>query len=208
MKFADLVIGTEYGVIPSWEYSSRNKKDPTTVQRRNVAKAVLVSLDKYEYLVYRAEQGDNANFKLAPKGSRAVGYLVKSRDWASANEPDREVFWIARPQDIIDEYVDLEARWVIQEREEKRREEAERILREEAERKEREEHAKQQRIVDSCTKALVAFIGAEQVSKNVHTEVNRRYVHGEYRTQATFQFNAVAMQLLIEKILQVQDEVA
>lgn len=208
MKFADLVIGTEYGVIPSWEYSSRNKKDPATVTRRNVAKAVLVSLDKYEYLVYRAESADNSNFKLAPKGSRAVGYLVKSRDWTDALNPDREIFWIARPQDIIDEYVDLEARWVVQEREEKLREEEQRKAREEEERKEREEHAKQQRIVDSCTKALVAFIGAEQVKKNVRTEVNRRYIHGEYRTEATFQFNSVAMQLLIEKILQVQDEVA
>ena len=47
------------------------------------------------------------------------------------------------------------------------REEEQRKLREEEERKEREEHAKQQRIVDSCTKALVAFIGAEQVKKNL-----------------------------------------
>lgn len=208
MKFADLIIGTEYGVIPSWEYSSRSKKDPTTVQRRNVARATLVSLEKYEYQVYRSEQADNSNFKLAPKGTRSVGYLVKSSDWVDANNPNREIFWIARPQDIIDEYVDLEARWVVQEREEKLREEEQRKAREEEERKEREEFAKQQRIVDSCTKALVAFIGSEQVSKNVNAEVNRRYVHGEYRTQATFQLNAVAMQLLIEKILQIQDEVA
>ena len=208
MKFADLVIGTEYAVIPSWEYSSRNKKDPATVTRRNVSKAVLVSLDKYEYLVYRSEQANNSNFKLAPKGSRAVGYLVKSSDWANSNEPDREIFWIARPQDIIGAYVDLEARWVVQEREEKAREEELRKQALEQERIEREEHAKQQRILDSCTKALSSFIGAEQVKNNVIAEVNRRYIHGEFRVHATFQFNSVAMQLLIEKILQLQDEVA
>lgn len=208
MKFGDLVITNEYGVVPSWEYSSRSKKDPATVQRRNVAKAVLVSLDKYEYLVYRSDTADNPNFKLAPKGSRSVGYLVKSSDWADSSQPNREVFWIARPQDIIDEYADLEARWVVQEQEEKLRADEERKLREEAERREREEYAKQQRIVDSCTKALVAFIGADQVAKNVNAEVNKRYINGDYRIHATFQLNSVAMQLLIEKVLQAQDEVA
>ena len=49
MKSADLKIGVEYGVIPSWDYSSNEKKNPETTRRRDVTKAELVSLDKYTY---------------------------------------------------------------------------------------------------------------------------------------------------------------
>ena len=61
MKSGDIKVGTIYGVIPSWDYSSADKKDPTKVQRRNVANAELVSLEKYEYKVYRSDNSDDAD---------------------------------------------------------------------------------------------------------------------------------------------------
>jgi hypothetical protein len=111
MKSAELQVGVRYGVIPSWDYSSADKKDPTKVQRRNVANSALVSLEKYEYKVYRSDNPDDAQFTPAPKGSRSVGYLVRSSDWAG-NGSTGDIYWLARAQDIVAEYATLETRWV------------------------------------------------------------------------------------------------
>ena len=54
MKYSELSAGHEYAVIPSWQYSSRDKKDPNQVRQEDVIKATLVSLTKYEYRVHRA----------------------------------------------------------------------------------------------------------------------------------------------------------
>jgi hypothetical protein len=206
MKFQELKLGVEYGVIPSWEYSSKDKKNPETALRRQVAKATLVSLDKYEYIVYRSGQSDNQNFKPAPKGSRSVGYLVQSHEWADAGTTD-SVFWLARPQDIIAPYVDLEARWVIKEAEEKAQIAKELAERQEQERVEREATAREQRIVDSCIKALNSIIGT-QLTEHISAQVGRSFSHGVYQPNAEFRLNGRTMQVLIEKILEARDEVA
>ena len=62
MKSSDLKLGVEYAVIPCWQYSSADKKDASRVQRGSVMKAVLVSLDKYEYQVYRSVDVSDPNF--------------------------------------------------------------------------------------------------------------------------------------------------
>jgi hypothetical protein len=206
MKFQELELGIEYGVIPSWEYSSKDKKNPDTVVRRQVAKATLVSLDKYEYIVYRSGQADSPNFKPAPKGSRSVGYLVQSHDWAEAGTTD-SIFWLARPQDIIAPHADLEARWVIKEAEEKAQIAKEQAEREEQERIERETTAREQRIVDSCIKALNSIIGT-QLTEHVYAQVGRSFSHGVYQPNAEFRLNGRTMQILIEKVLEARDEVA
>lgn len=204
MKFADLQTGTTYAVIPSWDYSSSDKKNPDTVQRRSVAKAILLSLDKYEYQVYRSKDMEDTNFKPAPKGSRSVGYLVGSTDWSDTGE---YVYWLARPQDIVAEYSSLEERWNRQEAEEKQREEERRRQQEEEERREKQAHEYAQRIVDSCTEVLKSILG-ERI-KNVHGQVSRkRDSSGNYIPYPEFVVDGRTMQFIAEKILEAEDMVA
>lgn len=208
MKFADLKVGKEYAVIPSWDYSSQDKKNPDKVQRRSVSKALLVSLEKYEYQVFRSETPDSPHFKLAPKGARAVGYLVASTDWADANSPDKTIYWLARPQDIVAEYATLETRWVREEQEYQRMEEERKARQLEEERKEREQLEYAQRILNSCTEVLQSILGDKM--KNVNASVGRRRdaVTGDYVPVAEFTFDGRTMQLLTEKILEARDMVA
>jgi len=205
MKFADLKVNTEYAVIPSWDYSSSDKKNPDTVERRHVIKSELVSLDKYEYKVYRGQKPDDSNFVLAPKGSRAVGYLVRSEEWATQGTP--EVFWLARPQDIVAEYASLESRWTTKEAEEKRKAQEELDKRREEERKEREAYEVQNRISNSCLEALRTIIG-DRVNLIEADVSKRRNQVGEYFPVARFTLDGKTMQFLIEKVLEARDMVA
>jgi hypothetical protein len=205
MKFADLKVNTEYAVIPSWDYSSSDKKNPDTVERRHVIKSELVSLDKYEYKVYRGQKPDDSNFVLAPKGSRAVGYLVRSGEWATQGTP--EVYWLARPQDIVAEYASLESRWTTKEAEEKRKAQEELDKRREEERKEREAYEVQNRISNSCLEALRTIIG-DRVNLIEADVSKRRNQVGEYFPVARFTLDGKTMQFLIEKVLEARDMVA
>lgn len=207
MKFTELTVGKTYAVIPSWDYSSADKKNADTVQRRSVAKAKLISLDKYQYEVFRSDTEDNAQFKPAPKGSRAVGYLVASNDW-SGDVVDKYVYWLARPQDIVAEYSSLESRWATEEAEEARKKKEFEARRQEEERIEREAHAYAQRVLDSCTEVLVSILGDR--IKNVQSNVSRKrdVTTGNYIPCAEFTIEGRTMQYLVEKILEAQDRVA
>lgn len=207
MKFTELKVGTTYAVIPSWDYSSADKKNPDTVQRRSVSKAELVSLDKYQYEVFRSDTKDNPQFKPAPKGSRAVGYLVASTDW-SGDVADKYVYWLARPQDIVAEYSTLESRWANEEALEAKQRAEHEARRAEEERIEREAQAYAQRVVDSCTDVLASILGDR--IKNVQSNVSRKrdVVTGSYIPCAEFTIDGRTMQYLAEKILEAQDRVA
>jgi hypothetical protein len=207
MKFTELTVGKTYAVIPSWDYSSADKKNADKVQRRSVAKAKLISLDKYQYEVFRSDTEDNAQFKPAPKGSRTVGYLVASNDW-SGDVVDKYVYWLARPQDIVAEYSSLESRWATEEAEEARKKKEFEARREEEERIEREAHAYAQRVLDSCTEVLVSILGDR--IKNVQSNVSRKrdVTTGNYIPCAEFTIEGRTMQYLVEKILEAQDRVA
>ena len=207
MKYADLNIGTIYGVIPAWDYSSSDKKNPDTVRRTHVAKAELVSLDKYEYVVYRSDSAVDSNFKPAPKGSRTVGYLVKSNDWANSTGTQGEIYWLARPQDIVAIYSTLETKWVDQERIEKEHELKMKQERDERERKERERYERQTALANSCMSGIKAILGDR--AGNVRSEINnRRDANGNYVPQATFEIDVITMQILIEKVLEAQEAMA
>ena len=206
MKSADLKIGTKYGVIPSWDYSSSDKKDPTKVQRRNVANAEVVSLEKYEYKVYRSDKPDDAQFTSAPKGSRSVGYLVRSSDWAG-NGSTGDIYWIARAQDIVAEYSTLETRWTTEEAEEKLREAQWKAEREAKEQQERLEREKAQRTIDAVKESLRSLIG-NRVDKIDFDIRNRRLENGNYGQVASAQIDVRVLQSLIEKVLEAQDMVA
>jgi hypothetical protein len=205
MKSAELKVSIKYGVIPSWDYSSADKKDPTKVQRRNVANAELVSLEKYEYKVYRSDNADDAQFTFAPKGSRSVGYLVRSSDWAGATQGD--IYWLARAQDIVAEYATLETRWSKEEAEEKAREAQWKAEREAKEQQERLEREKAQRTIDAVKESLRSLIG-NRVDKIDFDIRNRRLENGNYGLSASAQIDVRVLQSLIEKVLEAQDRVA
>jgi hypothetical protein len=204
MKFSDLKVRTEYAVIPAWDYSSQEKKNPDSVKRSQVAKAELVSLDKYEYVVYRSDNGSDPMFKPAPQGSRSVGYLVRSTDWAGGG--NAVVYWLARPQDIVAIYATLETRWAEQERIEIETELRRKAEREERERKEREMLDRQNRLAESCMQGLRAILG-DRVS-GIRSDVSNRRTNDGYQPFAHFDVDVVTMQILIEKVLEAQEAVA
>lgn len=205
MKFQDLKVGTTYAVIPSWDYSSQEKKDPSRVERRHVSKAELVSLDKYEYKVFRGDSPTDPNFNPAPKGSRSVGYLVKSMDWANQNN-NQAIYWLARPQDIVADYATLETRWALQEAEQARKEQEMRDRRAEEERRDREIRDREERLLNSCMQALGSIIGADRI-KSVKADMSNRRTDNGYVPQASFTFDARTLQYLIEKVLEAKDMV-
>lgn len=205
MKSQELKVGVEYAVIPAWDYSSADKKDAKRVERKHVAKAELVSDEKYEYKVFRFDSPNNPNFQPAPKGTRAVGYMVKSMDWGK--QTGEVTYWLARPQDIVAEYAPLEVRWNVEEAEVKAIEARNRAEREEAERKRINAQEYAQRTLDSTMQSLKTIIG-ERV-KSVKSDINsRRDAEGNYLPVAEITFEVRTLQSLIEKVLEARDGVA
>ena len=202
MKSGDLKLGTKYAVIPSWDYSSADKKNPLTVDRRSVAPAELVNLDKYEYKVFRFDSPDNPNFQPAPKGARSVGYLVKSEHWAGGGSGT--VYWLARPQDIVAEYATLETRWNEQEHEELERRAKERAEQEEREQRQKNQLNNEQRKLQAIQLALKTIIGDR--ANNVKFDINnRRDSNGNYVPQGEVTFDLRTMEVMVEKILEARD---
>lgn len=207
MKSGELVLGVEYGVIPAWDYSSADKKNPLKTTRKSVAKASLVNLTKYNYQVYRSYDADDSKFIPAPKGQRSVGYLVVSYDWTDTNSP-QPIYWLARAQDIVAPYADLEKRWLVAEAEEKLREEQYRKDREAKEQREREVVAVQTRLADACVTSLRSILGAERTTKITYDIVNKRVnAEGDWERKAYFELDTHTLQLLIEKVLEARDSV-
>jgi vacuolar-type H+-ATPase subunit I/STV1 len=206
MKSSDIKIGTTYGVIPSWDYSSADKKNPAKASRRALTKAELISLEKYEYKVYRSDNPDDVQFTLAPKGSRSVGYLVRSSDWANTNGQG-DIYWLSRAQDIVAEYDQLETRWVKEEAEEKIREAQWKAEREENERRERIAQENAQRTIDAVKESLLSIIG-ERTHRIDFNISNRRNEKGEYKPTASCSMELRTLQSLVEKVLEARDMVA
>jgi vacuolar-type H+-ATPase subunit I/STV1 len=206
MKSAELKIGIKYGVVPSWDYSSQDKKNPDKVQRRAVANAELVSLEKYEYKVYRSDNPDDVQFTTAPKGSRSVGYIVKSSDWAGSGTQG-DIYWIARAQDIVAEYATLETRWTAEEAEEKIREAKWKAEREAKELQEKIEQETAQRSIDAVKESLRSIIGSRADKLDFEMR-SRRQENGEYKISGACTIDVRTLQSLIEKVLEARDMVA
>lgn len=200
MKQAELKVGIKYGVIPSWDYSSADKKNPAKAQRRDLSKAELVSLDKYAYEVYRSENPNDATFKPAPQGSRSVGYLVKSDSFGNT------LYWVSRPQDIVAEYSSLEERWTQEEEAERIRLEVERKQREERQRLERELQERADRVAKAVKDSLRTIIG-NRVDGIELSSRNKRNEQGEYVPTYRFDLDLSLMQVLVEKVLEARDMV-
>ncbi len=206
MKSAELKVSIKYGVVPSWDYSSADKKNPDKVQRRAVANAELVSLEKYEYKVFRSDTPDDVQFTLAPKGSRSVGYIVKSSDWAGSGAQG-DIYWIARAQDIVAEYATLETRWTAEEAEEKIREAKWKAEREAKELQEKIEQETAQRSIDAVKESLRSIIGSRADKLDFEIR-NRRQENGEYKVSGACTIDVRTLQSLIEKVLEARDMVA
>jgi hypothetical protein len=198
MKSADLKLGVEYAVIPCWEYSSADKKDLTKVRRKDIVKAVLVDLNKYEYQVYRSVDQSDSNFRLAPAGSRSIGYIVEA---VNPTVPEN-TYSIARPQDILAPYAELEARWTAEEAQHALREAEEARKRAEQERKDREERDRAERMKKSVITSLQSIIGAKADTVEVHFR-NRFSDSGGLQITLDLKI----MESLIEKVLEAKDMV-
>lgn len=105
MKLSELVIGTDYAIVPSWTYSNRQARDVSTVRENDVVKATLLSLDKYEYEPSNRKYDPN-DFTKAQAGNRSVGVLVKATD-SNGNT----MYWTSRLADIVAPYSQLEPKW-------------------------------------------------------------------------------------------------
>jgi len=201
MKSADLQLGVEYAVIPCWDYSSANKKDVTRVQRRDVIKATLVDLNKYEYQVYRSVDQSDTNFRPAPAGSRSIGYMIEA---VNPTQPEN-TYSLSRPQDIIAVYSDLESRWTQEEAEQARKDAEQALIRAEQERKEREAYEYAERMKKSVIDSLRSIIGAKADT----VEINSRNIfNGNSRVPtAQITLDLKIMESLIEKVLEAKDMV-
>jgi hypothetical protein len=204
MKSSDLKVGVEYAVIPAWDYSSQEKKDPERVERKYVAKSELVSLNKYEYKVYRSDNASDSNFAPAPKGSRTIGYLVKSDDFATNGQANGSIYWLARPQDIVAVYADLEPKWAQRELQEKLQREQREAEAREYERKQREAREYQERVSASLVDSLRSIIGERANQVRIDTN-NRRDNNGNYLPVAEITLDLKTMGILIEKVLEAKD---
>lgn len=203
MKFQDLQIGVEYAVIPSWQYSSKDKKDPMRVRKTDVLKATLVNLTKYEYAVYRSQNPDDTNFVKAPQGSRSVGYLVSALDERSSNTP---VYWLARPQDIVERWSVLEPRWSEAERLEREQQEKQRLEQERREQERKQALEQRQRLEKATIESLVSILGVR--ANNHFIQFNTRSSRdndGNYKEINIVQLDVDVAQILIEKVLEAKE---
>jgi len=203
MKFSDLIAGHDYAIIPSWQYSSRHKKDPNQVRKGDVVKANLVSLTKYEYKVHRAYTPDDSGFVKAKQGERAVGYLV------TATENNQTLYWLARPQDIVALWATLEPRWTQEEIAELQRVAEQKKEQEKREEERRIAQANKERIETSLRNALSGILGNRVTEKTVQFSTdNYRQQDGNYKSIGVVQVELTLMETLIEKVLEAKDMVA
>jgi len=203
MKSAELKLGTNYAVIPAWDYSSSDKKNPDRVQRNHVAKATLVSTAKYEYKVYRSDKQDDQAFAPANKGSRNVGYLVCSDDYLNSGQSTSTIFWLARPQDIVAEYATLEPKWVEREQQELLERQKHEAEQKERERKQKEAREYHERVSASLIASLKTIIGDR--ANHITVDQRNRRVGDNYIEVSEMSIDLKTMSILIEKVLEAKD---
>lgn len=200
MKFNELQLGVEYAIIPSWQYSSKDKKDPNRVRKGDVTKATLVNLTKYEYSVYRSQTSTDSQFTKAPQGSRSVGYLVCD------NDPNSPTYWLARPQDIVERWSVLEPRWAEQERLENEEREKARLEQEKREQERKQALEQRQRLEKATIDSLVSILGGRANNTNIRFDTrSSRDNQGNYKEINIVQLDVDVAQILIEKVLEAKE---
>lgn len=194
MKSSEIKAGVEYGVVPSWRYANREARDPQQTSSNQVLKATIVSMDRYSYEVSRAANEDDPNFRRVtdPK-DRRFGYKVT----------DGNMYWIARPQDIVEVWATLEARWAaaaaqqaILIEEQRKREEKSREL-------DREADAYAERLYTTLAPIIQNITGKRfsgSFSKTYYNETRQRV-----NPFVTVQMDARILERLVECVLEAQE---
>jgi hypothetical protein len=204
MKFSDLIANEIYAVVPSWTYSSRDKKDPDRVRKNDVVKSKLVSLQKYNYQVIRSHNPLDVAFVKATKGERSVGYLFEAND----DRNNQTIYFLARPQDIVASWASIEPRWQKEELEEKQREAQQKAEAFKAEEERRIANANRERLETSLRETLSGILGSRVTDSSVQFDTTNVKVNDEYKRLAVVQIELSLVQSLLEKVLEAKDMVA
>lgn len=196
MKLSELKVNEEYAVLPSWTYNGKSARDLDRVRENDVIKATLVSTDKYQYDV-SSRYPDTTRFRLADKGERSAGVIVKATD-----SNGQDFYWTARLADILKEWSLVAPQWEV------------RKLKEEQERKEREI---QEKIEQEFRQKVYAYVerSKETVPNSITDLVGKRCgkVHVSTSgygmdTQAVAEINLADLETLIELAYQGREAVA
>jgi len=196
VKLSELKVNEEYAVLPSWTYNGKSARDLDRVRENDVIKATLVSTDKYQYDVSSRYQ-DTTRFRLADKGERSAGVIVKATD-----SNGQDFYWTARLADILKEWSLVAPQWEV------------RKLKEEQERKEREI---QEKIKQEFRQKVYAYVerSKETVPNCITDLVGKRCgkVHVTTSgygmdTQAVAEINLADLETLIELAYQGREAVA
>lgn len=173
MKLSELNTNTDYAVIPSWTYTSKENRTPEKIRENDVVKARIVSLQKYQYQPSVRQQSVN-DFALAKEGERSIAILVTAKDSTGT-----DFYWTSRLADIVAEWKVLEPRWTA-------RKTAENEARRQAEEKQRKEHearlraeeevARSRNSVVATAKELLGEKTSAEVSINGYGEAYRGVV--------------------------------
>ena len=208
MKTQDLNTNTEYIIIPSWTTVGKDERDPNKINERYLIgnkafKGTLVSLTKYQYVIFYSEDQMDSRFEVADKGERSVGYLV------TATRNGKVIYWVSRPQDIVGEAAEIEKRWE-SERQAKLEIENAKVLKEKEEEARRDkENAYINQVGEPTRNSL------EQLLRRKLREYNARldstWVGGDVQRR---EFSSIVtlslrdLEALVELVGQLQDEVA
>jgi hypothetical protein len=187
VKLSELKVNEEYAVLPSWTYNGKSARDLDRVRENDVIKAKLVS-SRYQ---------DTTKFRLADKGERSAGVIVKATD-----SNGQDFYWTARLADILKEWSLVAPQWEV------------RKLKEEQERKEREI---QEKIEQEFRQKVYAYVerSKETVPNCITDLVGKRCgkVHVTTSgygmdTQAVAEINLADLETLIELAYQGREAVA
>ncbi len=196
MKLSELQVGNEYAVLPSWTYNGKQARDLDRVRENDVIKATLISTDKYSYDV-SSRYNDTTRFRLAIKGERSVGVIVKAVD-----SNGTEFYWTARLADILQEWSLISPQWEVR----KLKEAEERKQRELQEQLEREYRNKVQAYVERSRDTVPVCV-TELIGKRcgkVHVTTSGYGMD----TQAVVEINLADFETLVELAYQGKEAVA
>jgi hypothetical protein len=154
MKLSELIVGTEYAVVPSWTYNNKSARDVDTVRENDVVRATLMEHTKYEYEPSNRKTSAT-DFTKAQAGNRSVGVLVKALDNHGA-----EIFWTSRLADIIAPYAVLEPKWLQANSAEKERERIQKELQEKVYAHKKKVSAEVERSTGSIIQTSKELLGA------------------------------------------------
>jgi hypothetical protein len=203
MKRSELIAGTTYAVLPSWQSHGKNSRDPGRIRRNDGNKAILQSLTKYKYdQVSGYRYGNIDSFIEAEETDRSVGFIV----WCE----DSQYFWLARSQEIIAPWDDLEKRWLVEEAEEAQRRAVQET--ENAKRREEEERLRKDRQVKEDAERGYLDSFSESIKQSIFTLLGGRcgsiesellYYFGENREpKARVTLNLKDLERLVEKAME------